>query len=298
MLRRFFTIVHSAVSEFFSDRGTQFAAALSFYAAFSMAPLLVMMLTVLALILDATQARDYLIQVISTQLGDSVARTLADMIDQHGFNQGSGMAALVAGAAMLIGATAVIMSMKSALDHIFGGHDHASARELWMSILIARFKSFLMVLILAVLVGVSLLLSVIANATTAALASRLPEWLQATGLFDPTGIDLALFDPAALANTLIGMTLMVAMLYIFYRFFPDRPPARLPALIGALAAAILLWLGRGIIGWYVATVGSAWAFGAAGALAVVLIWIFVSACAALLGAECAKCMDRDWSVRS
>lgn len=139
---------------------------------------------------------------------------------------------------MLVGASAVILSVKSALDHIFGGHDHDSKRDLWISILVARFKAFLMVLIL---------------------------------------------------------DLLVAMLYIFYRFSPDRPPAPLPALIGALVAAVLLWLGRGIIGWYVATVGTAWAFGAAGALAVVLVWIFVSACTALLGAECAKCLDRQWA---
>ncbi len=293
MLRKFFVIFQNTITEFFNDRGTQFAAALSFYAAFSMAPLLVMMLSVLSLILDGEQARQFVMHAISTQLGDHVADAISGMIDRLDTDQRRGTAAIVATGTMVVGATAVIMSMKSALDHIFGGHDYASARELWMSILIARFKSFLMVLVLAFLVGASLLLTAVAGGVTAAVADRVPDLLSLSGI-DPVWVPMEWFDPVAWINGAIGMTLLIAMLYIFYRFFPDRPPGRWPAFVGALAAAVMLRLARGIIGWYVVTVGTAWAFGAAGALAVILVWIFVSACTALLGAECAKCIDREW----
>lgn len=278
VLRSILTISHSTISEFFSDRATQFAAALSFYAAFSLAPLLVMMLSVLALVLDGPSARDFVIDRISSDFGLEVANTITGMLDRTKPGQRSGLAALLASGAMLVGATAVIMSMKSALDHIFGGHDHATARELWMSILIARFKSFLMVLILAILVACSLLLTALAGGMNKAIGTALPEWM----------------DLAAWANMAIGALLLTALFYIFYRFFPDRPPSRKPALIGALVAVGLFSLSKGIIGWYVAKVSGAWAFGAAGALAVVLFWIFMSANTVLLGAVCAKCINRDW----
>lgn len=282
VFRYLFTITHTTVAEFFNDRATQFAAALSFYAAFSLAPLLVIMLSVLALVLDGAEARDYVITRLNGDFGQEVAATVSDMLDRAKEAERSGSAALFASAAMLIGATAVIMSMKSALDHIFGGHDHATTRELWISIVKARFKAFLMVLILAFLIAVSLLLTALAAGMTRAIDTRLPEWV--------AWIDL---DLAAWANAGIGALLLTALLYIFYRLFPDRPPARRPALIGALVAVGLFSLSKGILEWYVAKVSGAWAFGTAGALAVVLFWIFVSANTALLGAVCAKCLDRE-----
>ena len=94
-------------------------------------------------------------------------------------------------------------------------------------------------------------------------------------------------------TTIAGALLLTALLYIFYRFFPDYPPALKPALIGALVAVGLFSLSKRVIEWYVATVAGAWAFGTAGALALVLFWIFMSANAALLGAVCAKCLDRE-----
>lgn len=284
MFRSLFNLTHTTIAEFFNDRATQFAAALSFYAAFSLAPLLVIMLSVLALVLDGAEARQYVIERLNGNFGQEVAVTVSDMLDRAKPAQRSGSAALFASAAMLIGATAVIMSMKSALDHIFGGHDHASTRELWMSILKARFKAFLMVLILAFLIAVSLLLTAFAGGMTQAIGTRLPEWA-------------AWMDLAAWANAGIGALLLTALLYIFYRLFPDRPPARQPAFIGALVAVALFSLSKGILEWYIAKVSGAWAFGTAGALAVVLFWIFVSANTALLGAVCAKCLDRESKLR-
>ncbi|MGH1357942.1 MAG: YihY/virulence factor BrkB family protein [Burkholderiaceae bacterium] len=278
MLRSLLILCYTTIAEFFSDRATQFAAALSFYAAFSLAPLLVMMLSVLALVLDGAAARDFIIDRISSDFGDEVAVTIAGMLERVDTVETSGLAALLASGAMLIGATAVIMSMKSALDHIFGGHDYVSARALWLSIIKARFKGFFMVLVLASLVAVSTVLTAIAGGLNRAIGARLPEWV----------------DLAAWANTGIGLLLLTALFFIFYRFFPDRPPRRKPALLGALVGVGLFSLGKGIIGWYVAKVSGAWAFGAAGALAVVLFWIFMSANTVLLGAVCAKCINRDW----
>lgn len=276
LFRSIFNLSLTTIAEFFSDRATQFAAALSFYAAFSLAPLLVMMLSVLALVLDGAAARDFVIDRITSEFGGEVAQTISGMLEQVSMNNSSGLAALLATGAMLVGATAVIMSMKSALDHIFGGIDHTSARALWLGIVKARFKSFLMVLILASLVAVSTLLTAVAGALHQAINSRLPDWL----------------DLAAWANTAIGLLLLTSLFYIFYRFFPDRPPRRKPALIGALVGVGLFSLSKGIIGWYVAKVSGAWAFGAAGALAVVLFWIFMSANTVLFGAVFAKCINR------
>ncbi|MEZ5660958.1 MAG: YihY/virulence factor BrkB family protein [Burkholderiaceae bacterium] len=276
MIRRLAAFVHGTLTDFVMDRATQFAAALSFYAAFSMAPLVVMVLTLMAQILDGPQARDYVIGQIALQLGPAVADTVSGMIGRVTLNQPRGAAAALATAAMVIGATAVIMSMKGALDHVFGRIDHTRARDLWLGILVARFKSFAMVLLLSVLLGLSLLATAVSGGLISAIGERLPDWV----------------DLAGWSNTAFAFFVLWLLVFICYRFFPDRPPGWRAAFWGALIAALLFGAGKRAIGWYVGTVGTASAFGAAGALAVFLIWIYVNAMVFLLGAECAKNLDR------
>ncbi|MEZ5741507.1 MAG: YihY/virulence factor BrkB family protein [Burkholderiaceae bacterium] len=271
-------LIRGVVTDFFADRASQFAAALSFYAAFSLAPLLVLMLTVLAFILDGPQARDYLLGQIGEQLGAQVSDTVANMLDRAAQTQRRGLAAGMATAVMIIGATAVIMSMKAALDHIFGANSPDRARDLWMGIVVARFKAFLMVILLAALLAGSLLFTAVTGGVISAVGDVLPDWV----------------DLAGWTNTGLALALLWLLVYICLRFFPDKPPGPRAAMFGALITTVLLTGGKHVIAWYVGTVGTASAFGAAGALAVFLVWIFFSANFFLLGAECAKWFDRLW----
>ncbi|MEZ5654121.1 MAG: YihY/virulence factor BrkB family protein [Burkholderiaceae bacterium] len=274
-MRRVIVFLHGTITDFIIDRATQFAAALSFYAAFSMAPLVVMVLTLMAQILDGAQARDYVLAQIDVQLGPAVAEAVAGMIGRVTLNQPRGIAAALATAAMVIGATAVIMSMKGALDHVFGRIDHERARDLWIGILIARFKSFAMVLLLSVLLGASLFATAVAGTAVGAIGEHMPDWI----------------DLAGWTNTGFAFAVLWLLVFICYRFFPDRPPSSRASFWGALITALLFGAGKRLISWYVTTVGTASAFGAAGALAVFLIWIYINAMVFLLGAECAKNLD-------
>lgn len=268
--------VHDTIADFVMDRAMQFAAALSFYAAFSLAPLLVMVLTVMAQILDGAQARDFVIEQIALQVGQPVAETVEGMISRTAIDQPRGAATAIATLAMLVGATAVIMSMKGALDHIFGRVDHERARDLWIGLVIARFKAFAMVLVLSFLLGASLLAAAVSGGVTSAIGDGLPEWV----------------DLAGWTNTGFAFVVLWSLVFICYRFFPDRPPGWRPAFWGALITTLLFAAGRKAISWYVTTLGTASVFGAAGALAVFLVWIYVSAMCFLLGAECAKNLAR------
>ena len=264
--------VRDTVTDFVVDRAMQYAAALSFYAAFSLAPLLVMVLTVMAQILDGPQARLFVLEQIALQLGQPVAEAVDGMIARAAIDQPRGLAAAIATVAMLIGATAVIMSMKAALDHVFGSVEHESARDLWISLVVARFKAFAMVVVLSLMLGASLLAAAVAGGLVSAIGDGLPDWV----------------DVAGWSNTAFSIVVFWTLVFICYRFFPDRPPGWRPALWGALVTTLLFTAGQKAIAWYVTTVGTASAFGAAGALAVFLVWIYASAMCFLLGAECAK----------
>lgn len=275
-MRALLRFLHAVLADFVADRATQFAAALSFYAAFSMAPLVVMILTVTAQILDGAAARDYLIARIGDQLGPAVAEAVGGMVTHAANHHPRGTAAALATVAMVVGATAVIMSMKGALDHVFGSVDHERALDLWISIVVARFKAFAMVLLLTALLGASLLATAVSGTMAGALGGNLPEWV----------------DVAGWSNAAFALAVLWLLVFICYRFFPDRPPGSRAALAGAAVTVILFAGGQGAITWYVGTVGTASAFGAAGALAVFLVWIYGSALFFLLGAEVAKGLDR------
>jgi len=281
MFLRIWHVAQGALRDFFKDRVPQFAAALSFYAAFSMAPLLILLLTAAAFLLDGAEVRAYAMEQITKNLGDQVSTAIDGMLNRASKTQPRGIAALVATAIMLIGGTAVIMSLKAALDHIFGTTNFATGRAVLMGIVTARFKAFAMVLILAGLLISSLMFNVIAGGistvvSTSFIGGALPDWV----------------DLAGWLNSAAGVCVVTLLFYIIYRFFPDRPPSGRAALVGALVSVVLLALGKRAISWYIGTVGTASAFGAAGALAVILVWIFISANIVLLGAECAKSCDR------
>lgn len=265
-------IARRTVTGFFADRVPQFAAGISFYAAFSLAPLLVVMLGALALILDQAQAREFVLERIGADLGDPVARAVGGMIDHAQRTERRGFATVVATLLMLVGATAGLMSAKSALDHIFGTRDHGSAMEFWRHVVIARFKAFLLIVGLALSLAATVIFGALAGAAANALGEHLPSWL----------------DADAWIATSATITVVGALFFMLYRFFPDHPPSSRAALVGAVAATLLWLLGKGLINWYIAMVGTASAFGAAGALAVLMVWIFASANIFLLGAEVAR----------
>jgi membrane protein len=247
------------------DRCARRAAAVSYYTAFSLAPILVIVLAVAGMIVDATTLSGAILDQARMLIGEPGAELLGQVLTASRDGDQRGWAAAAALAVLLFGATSAFAELKDSLDEIFGGAGFAP-EGVW-ALLRARLLSFGLVLVLAFLLLVSL-------AVNAALA------VASNYLF---GGDLgwALRAVSWLATYVVVIGLFAAI----YKLLPAVHLAWRDAILGAAVTAALFVVGRYAIGLYLGNSAPASAFGAAGSLAVLLLWVYYSASIFFVGAE-------------
>ncbi|HEY7461217.1 MAG TPA: YihY/virulence factor BrkB family protein [Gemmatimonadota bacterium] len=267
--------------EWDQDGVSRLAAALAYYTIFSLAPLLVLLVAAGGLVFgeDATKSR--IVSQVANLFGPRGAEIIASVIDEAS-RPGSGLIATGAGLVVLfIGATGAFAQLQGGLNAVWGVAPRP--RGALRAILRTRALSFLMVLAS----GVLLLASVVLGAATEAFGDFLTERLP--GLF---------FDPGVLGSFLT-LVLMIVLFAAIYEILPDVELTWRHVWLGAVTTAVLFTLGKHLIGIYLArgTVGSA--YGAAGTLAVLLIWIYFSAQVFYFGAELTQVYSRHrgWPIR-
>ena len=263
-LRNALTRLASAWSE---DRCGRKAAAVAYYTAFSLAPILVIVLAVAGLLVETTALSAAILDQIRMLIGEPGAALLGDLLAGSTRKDEGGWAALAAFVALLVGATTAFAELKDSLDEIFQV-ERRSPTGLW-GLLRARLLSFGLVLVLAFL----LLVSLAVNAVLAVISTRV------IGIGTETGW---------LVTGLSWIATLVVVLGLFAAIYKLLPEARLAwrdVLLAAGVTALLFMVGRLAIGAYLGNSAPASAFGAAGSLAVLLLWVFYSASIFFIGAE-------------
>ena len=265
--RVYFALVKQAGKAWVADGAPSMGAALSFYSAFSIAPLLIIVIAVAGAIygVDAAQG------AVETQLRDTMGPTAAAAIQvlisgAHAKSTGF-VASMVGVVTLLIGATTVLVELQTGLDRIWRAPPR-TGRGI-VNILRSRATSLGLILGIGFLLLVSLVVS-----STLALFSK--NW----GSIYP-GVATALW----LLNFLISVSVITALIAMLFKWLPNVPIAWREVWIGALTTAFLFIAGQMAIGFYLthSAVGSA--YGAAGAMVVLLTWLYYSAQIFLFGAE-------------
>ena len=234
-------------------------AALSYYTLFSLAPLILIVIAIAGLAFGEEAARGELFEQISDLVGPQGAQAIEALLASAN-RPGAGAIAMVSGTlALIAGASAVFGELQNALDRIWRAPARKQASG-WFSLVRARLLSFGMILAVAFLLMVSLV--------TSAVLAALGRWW---------ALDLA----ASFALT----TLMFALVY---KIIPRVRIRWSDVWAGAAVTAILFAAGKFLIGLYLGRAGIASAFGAAGALVAVMVWVYYSAQIFLLGAEFTK----------
>lgn len=273
MWARLKAILHTplqVLSAWNNDNCMRLGAAVAFYAIFSLAPLLAMAVLVAGLVFGMDAARNEIMGQMGGLVGSSGSATLETMVESALVDRTESKqraTALVGFATLFLGATGVFVELRNALDAI---NKESVAIEHGLSWMVrARLASFALVLA----VGFVALASLALSAAMAAFA----KWLAVTV---PVLAALVL-----LLDTLVALTLITTLFILLLRFLPSVQPRRVSLWPGALLAAILFVLGKHLIGLYIGKAGVADAYGAAGSLVIILIWVFYSSQVLLLGAE-------------
>jgi membrane protein len=260
-----------AVTYWVKDQAPTIGAALAFYSAFSLAPLLIILLTITGWIVGTEIAQGQLAVQLTSLFGAATARILLDAMESAQSTEGL-LAGALSIASLAVGATTVFAALEAALEQIWGARALAP-RGLrgWVR---ARLLSF------GVILAVSFLLLVSLSITTALTALRNTVAERFAGLVAFT----------AVLDFVISTALITGLIALIYRYLPAKRLAWRPILWGALVTALLFHLGRWAIGLYLSQSTQPSAFGAAASFAALLLWLYYSAQIFLLGAEFTACL--------
>jgi membrane protein len=261
-------------AHFSSNRCTTLGASIAFYSAFSLAPTLLIVLAVAGWFFGADAARGELFAQMKGILGADAAAAMQDIVGHARYAGGKGMAAVISVLLLLVGASATFTSLNTALNVVFNAEEKTGIQGFALLIR-ARLMSFGLVMGLGFLMVVSLVLDAAIQFAGHAIFGDKP---------------VVVF--ALVAQSILALFVMTVGFAALIKWLPDAPVEFRHALAGAALAAVLFTAGRYLFGFYLSRAGTANAFGAAGSLAVLMMWLYFSALVFLLGAETTAAIRR------
>jgi len=271
-------VLRNTVSEWSDDKAPRLGASLAFYTLLSLAPLLVVIVAVAALVYGQQAAQGQLVWQIEGLVGPEGARAIQGLI-QSAYKPDAGVIASILGILTLVfGASSVVVELRDALNTIWhvpvepGSSGLASISR----IIRVRFYSFALILGIGFLLFVSLVLN---------------AWIAAMGkLF---GSLLPTSEALLHIGTSVFSFLVITILFAaIYKLLPDVHLKWSDVAIGAAATALFFTIGKQLIGLYLGKTSFASTYGAAGSLVIVLVWVYYSSMLFFLGAEFTKVYTR------
>jgi membrane protein len=270
-IKKIISLTGCAARYWSSDNASTTGAALAFYCAFSLAPLLVILLTIAGWVVGATAASAQIGEQLNSLFGPSTAKILLGAVKSSQQSQGL-IATIISVVTLLISATTVLAALEATLEQIWKSAALASTGlRGWIR---ARFLSLGFILALGFLLLVSLTLSTCLSALRTRIAAHHAGLVGALGALD----------------VLMSLLLVSSLFALIFRYMPAR---RLPWTIvamGGLLSAILFDIGRWGIGLYLAHSTQPTAFGAAASFVALLLWLYYTAQIFLFGAEFTACL--------
>ncbi|GKS93540.1 YihY/virulence factor BrkB family protein [Acidovorax sp. SUPP2825] len=266
-----FRLAKKSCQAWLDDYAPSMGAAISYYTAFSIAPLLVIVISIAGAVFGQDAVRGTIEGQISGLVGRDGALAIQSLIKSAREPTEGIIASTISLVLLGIGATTVFGEIQSALDRIWHVPEPAKPSGIW-GLLRARFLSFGLILGLAFLLMASLTVSAAVAAAGTWLGALMPGWeLMLMGI-----------------NTLLSMSISCVLFAMIFKFMPSVPIAWRDVWVGAAVTAVLFEVGKVLIGLYVGKAGLSSTYAAAGAIAVVLIWVYYAAQIFLLGAEFTK----------
>ena len=261
-------LLKDAGVKFLADKGQRLGAALAFYTALSLSPLLLAVVAIAGLGFGQEAARGEIVEQLRDTLGQEAAATVEQMVAKSADASQGVVAAVVAFAVLLFGASGVFAELQSALNTIWQVPGRKSEGGI-LNLVRERLLSFSLVAGTAFLLLVSLVISAVLSGIDGSVSGWLPQWTVLAGVL----------------NFVINLGLTTLLFAMIFKVLPETHLAWSDVWHGAILTAILFGVGRFVIGMYLgrAAVGSA--YGAAGAFVVLLVWIYYSTQILLFGAE-------------
>lgn len=266
-----FNIIKAAGSGFSNDMALKFSASLAYYTIFSLAPLLLLVISLAGLFLGREAIQGELFKEINGFVGNDAAKQIQDMITRLELSGKSTISVIIGSVTLIIGATTVFGEIQESINIIW--QVKAKPKKAWLKMLKDRLLSGSLIVSLGFLLLVSLLI----NGVLLVLKDRLIVYLPDITVF--------LFDAV---NIVISFLVITTLFAVIFKVLPDAKISWKDVRSGAIFTAILFMLGRFVIGIYVESSANSSTYGAAGSLIAILLWVYYTAAILYFGAEFTK----------
>lgn len=262
--RELWSLVKQSVNAWLEDRAASMGAALAYYTAFSIAPLLIIAIAVAGLVFGRDAAQAAVVGQLQGLLGEAGGNAVAEMLKSTAEFGSSALALVIGVGALVLTATTAFVELQDDLDRIWKAKPRVGSG--FVNLIRSRLLSFGMVLAIGFLLTVSLVLSAAVAALGDSLLGEAELLLQAI--------------------TFLGSFTVITMLFAtIYKVLPNVEIAWEDVWIGAAITALLFEIGKVLIGLYIGKSSVASSFGSAGPFVVLMLWIYYSTQIFLLGAE-------------
>jgi membrane protein len=260
------SLLKDTVNEWLDDRAMSLAASLAFYTVLSLAPLLILAVSVAGLFFGEAAARGEITQQLRDMLGPDGGAAIESILAHTKEPHANVLGTIIGVVVLLFGASGVFGELQDSLNAIWEVKSKPGRGV--MGIVKARFFSFAMVLGVAFLLLVSFLLSAAINIAGKFVGSGLPG-------------GVVLWDGV---NVVISFGIITLLFALIYKVVPDVKIGWRDVWYGAAVTALLFTIGKALIGIYLGKAGVGSPYGAAGSLVVLVVWVYYSAQILFLGA--------------
>lgn len=284
-IKYFFVAIYhlfiAAGKGFMEDRVMKLSASLAYYTIFSLTPLIIIVLSAATLFFnDKMKTRDKFFIEVTELVGKPAATQIQGFVDHANKTGQSTMGLIIGLGTLVIGATAIFIEIQDSINLIW--KVKAMPKKGWIKMLTNRLLSFSLI----VSMGFLLLVSLVINSVVVGLGDKLVSLISESKVEDviPVANDtMALI--IYILNNALTLLAVTAVFTIIFKVLPDVNIKWKSAIIGALFTAVLFSLGKYLIGIYIEKGSTVSAFGAAGSIIIILLWIYYTSIILYFGAE-------------
>lgn len=262
-----FRVLINTVKGFSEHKITKLAASLAYYTLFSIGPLIVLITTLAAFFFEKTKVEDQLFRILKDFVGADTAAQLEQIVKYADFDGKSGWAAIIGICTLLLGATSVFGEIQDSINYIWGLK--AKPKRGLIKLILTRLLSFSVIATFGFLLLVSLILTSAIEAFTNYFHGQNPE------------IAVALVWGINFAITALTTLFIFA---IIFKLLPDAKIKWNDVIAGSILTTILFLFGKFAISYYISTSNVGTTFGPAGAVIVLLVWVYYSSIILYIGA--------------
>ena len=271
-LSHFFTdillLLKNTLLAFIADRGLKLSASLAYYTLFSLAPLLLLVISLAGFFFGREAIQGQIFHEINGLIGTDAALQIQEIIKNMELSGKTNSAVVIGSITLLIGATGVFAEIQESINMIW--KLKAKPKRGWVKILKDRFLSASLIVGLGFLLIVTFIINGLLLVLSTWMKSYFPD------------VTILIFQ---IINVLVGFAVITTLFGVIFKVLPDAKIAWKEVRVGAFFTACLFLLGRFLIGLYIEKSNTGLAYGAAGSLIVILVWVYYTAVILYIGAE-------------